>query len=252
MINDIKVAFAFLTRIPIKHNEPVRLNRSAVWFPLVGFIVGLISGLTYFALANFFSTLVASVIAILLGIFITGAFHQDGLADIFDGLVGGFDKEQRLKILKDSRHGTYGVTSLVLQIVLQIVVLSEFPAEAGFVALIVIHTLARLVPIFLMLTPAAENHEGMGAAISREVTLRQVLGSTALTIFLLAWLLGFYLIPLAMGLSLVIVFFYKYVNRKIGGVVGDAFGAGEQISESIILLILLVFSELGLRWILIF
>jgi adenosylcobinamide-GDP ribazoletransferase len=249
MINDIKVAFAFLTRIPIKHGSEVNITRSAVWFPLVGFIIGLVTGATYLLLSNLLPSLPASAIAILLGVLISGSFHQDGLADIFDGLVGGWDKKQRLEILKDSRHGTYGVTTLVLQFILQIVVLGEFSPIEGMVALIAMHTLARLAPIFLMLAPAAEGSQGMGASLSREVTLKQVAGSLLLTFILLSSFIGLYLLPMMILMLAIIFLFYLYVKAKIGGIVGDALGAAEQIAETSILITLLFLSFRGFEWI---
>ena len=101
MINDIKVAFAFLTRIPINHSPGVRIHKSAAWFPLVGFITGSLSGGTYYLLSQVLPSLPAAVFAVLVSTLITGTFHLDGLADIFDGLVGGWNIEDRLKILKD-------------------------------------------------------------------------------------------------------------------------------------------------------
>ena len=78
---------------------------------------------------------------------ICGGFHQDGLADVADGVVGGWNPEQRLAILKDSRHGTYGVLSLVLQVLLQVSLLQVFTPLWGFVACVIAFTLAKLAPV---------------------------------------------------------------------------------------------------------
>ena len=87
MLNDIKVSFAFLTRIPINHGPEIKLHKSAVWFPLVGFFIGVMSGVSYFFLAQLLPALPAAALSLLVSIMITGAFHFDGLGDIFDGLI---------------------------------------------------------------------------------------------------------------------------------------------------------------------
>ena len=169
MINDIKVAFAFLTRIPIGHKPDISIQRSAVWFPFVGWVIGGVTGILYYFLSQGIPALPAAAITILFSTLVTGGFHQDGLADTFDGLVGGWTPEDRLRILKDSRHGTYGVLSIVLQLIIQISLLSTLSPKIGALAIITAHSLGRLVPIYFMMAPAVPSHEGMGATYSRAV-----------------------------------------------------------------------------------
>ena len=250
MINDIKVAFAFLTRIPINHKPEISIQRSAVWFPLVGWVIGGVTGVLFYFLSQGIPALPAAAIAILFSTLITGGFHQDGLADTFDGLVGGWNTEDRLRILKDSRHGTYGVLSITLQLILQISLLSTLSPKVGTLAIIAAHTLGRLVPIYFMLAPAVPSHEGMGATYSRSVGARDVLASTLLTIALLFGLIGAHLF-IAAGIVAVIGFaFLVYVKKKIGGVLGDVLGASEQIAETFILLYFVVIytKNLWLSW----
>ena len=252
MFTDIVVAFAFLTRIPIRHKEPIDIHHAARWFPLVGAIVGLISGATFFGLSHVIPALPAAVLALLVSTLICGGFHQDGLADVADGVVGGWNPEQRLAILKDSRHGTYGVLALVLQFALQISFLASMKPLWGFIALIVSNTLARVVPLFFMLANAAPLSAGMGATYSREIRSKDITIATVIGGLLVSALLGddaLILIPILIVSNL--LFFY-YIRRKIGGVVGDVLGASEQISETIILLTVLVLSLHGAhlpRWI---
>lgn len=236
MLNDLKVAVAFLTRIPINHGPQISLRKSAAFFPLVGSLIGLIGGTVFYLASLILPALASAAFSILATVAITGAFHLDGLADICDGLIGGWNREERLKILKDSRHGTYGVVAISLQLILQVSLLSALSPRDGLITLIVLHTLARLVPIFLMLIPATSGHEGMGASISREIGFREPLFGSLITIFILSPLMGFNLIALLMITFLGMTLFTLWVIRKIGGMLGDAFGAGEQISETIILL----------------
>jgi adenosylcobinamide-GDP ribazoletransferase len=250
MINDIKVAFAFLTRIPINHKPEISIQRSAVWFPLVGWVIGGVTGLLFYFLSQGIPALPAAAITILFSTLITGGFHQDGLADTFDGLVGGWNTEDRLRILKDSRHGTYGVLSITLQLIIQISLLSTLSPKVGAIAIITAHTLGRLVPIYFMLAPAVPTHEGMGATYSRAVAARDVVASTLLTIALLFGLIGAHLFIAAVIVAIVGLAFLAYVKKKIGGVLGDVLGASEQIAESFILLYFVVIAthSLWLPW----
>jgi len=235
MLNDLKVALAFLTRIPINHGPQISLRRSAALFPLVGAFIGLIGGFVFYLSSAILPPLVSASISILVTVAITGAFHLDGLADICDGLIGGWNREERLKILKDSRHGTYGVAAISLQLILQVCLLSALSPRDGLFTLIVLHTLSRLVPIFLMLIPATAGHDGMGASVSREIGAREPLVGSLITVLLIAPIMGLNFLLLSAILFLTLSIFALWVIRKIGGMVGDAFGAGEQISETMIL-----------------
>ena len=235
MLNDLKVALAFLTRIPINHGPQISLRRSAALFPLVGALIGLIGGLVFYVSSAILPPLVSASISILVTVAITGAFHLDGLADICDGLIGGWNREERLKILKDSRHGTYGVAAISLQLILQVCLLSALSPRDGLFTLIVLHTLSRLVPIFLMLIPATSGHDGMGASVSREIGVREPLVGSLITVLLIAPIMGLNFLLLSAILFLTLSIFALWVIRKIDGMVGDAFGAGEQISETMIL-----------------
>lgn len=235
MLNDLKVALAFLTRIPINHGPQISLRRSAALFPLVGALIGLIGGLVFYVSSAILPPLVSASISILVTVAITGAFHLDGLADICDGLIGGWNREERLKILKDSRHGTYGVAAISLQLILQVCLLSALSPRDGLFTLIVLHALSRLVPIFLMLIPATSGHDGMGASVSREIGAREPLVGSLITVLLIAPIMGLNFLLLSAILFLTLSIFALWVIRKIGGMVGDAFGAGEQISETMIL-----------------
>jgi len=242
MINDVKVAFAFLTRIPISHKDDVSIQRSAVWFPFVGSAIGLAAGLVFVGLNKLIPTTPAAALTLLFSILVTGGFHHDGLADTFDGLVGGWNPDERLRILKDSRHGTYGVLAIVLQLIIQFALLSSLSPRIALLALISAHTLGRLVPIYYMLSPAAPSHEGMGATYVRTVKGNHVLFATLITIAILIPLIGLHLLLLGAIVGIVSLCFLLYVRRKIGGVVGDVLGASEQIAESVVLLYFLVIS----------
>ena len=123
---EIKIFFTslmFYTRIPcpkyVDHSEEY-LNKATRYFPLVGIIVGVISFIFYWISNQIFNVQISVIISIAAGILVTGAFHEDGFADTFDGFGGGWTKEKILEIMKDSRVGVYGVISIVILLFLKI------------------------------------------------------------------------------------------------------------------------------------
>ena len=121
-------ALLFYTRIPcpknIDHN-PDYLNKASRYFPLVGWIVGGISFSVYYLSSFLFPSQIAIVLSIIAGILVTGAFHEDGFADVCDGFGGGWTKEKILLIMKDSSIGAYGAIGLVLLFLLKFQSMSE-------------------------------------------------------------------------------------------------------------------------------
>lgn len=155
-------ALSFYTRCPVPafvHRDNAHLLPAAIrYLPVVGWITGLIAGLVYIGAAYLFGLPVALILSTSATILFTGAFHEDGFADVCDGFGGGYTKERILEIMKDSRLGTYGVVGLVLAAGLKFAALQQlFSAPAKpFSALdimlffIVAHTLSRFSAITLV------------------------------------------------------------------------------------------------------
>ena len=131
-------ALMFYTRIPcpknIDHN-PDDLNKATRYFPLIGWIVGTVSFIAYYAVSLFLETETAVILGIIAGILTTGAFHEDGFADVCDGFGGGWTKEKILLIMKDSAIGAYGAIGILLLLVLKFKVISEMIAESSMLIL---------------------------------------------------------------------------------------------------------------------
>ena len=160
--------------------------------------------------------------------------HEDGLADIADAFVGGWSIEDRLRILKDPLHGSYGVAALCGSIVLRIAALGSMKPQHMFVAAIVSHCLARTGALVLMLTTALARHDGLGADYVRTLPIARaflgiifalVIGFIALDVWLIAAV-----VATIVGASVI----RWWAQRKIGGITGDVLGAAEQISEALI------------------
>jgi adenosylcobinamide-GDP ribazoletransferase len=134
MKKEIRIFFTaimFLTRIrvpPAVDHSPVYLREAPRYFPVVGWIVGAVSALFYLLGMRFISTDAGVVAAMVAGVLVTGAFHEDGFADVCDGFGGGWTKEKILGIMKDSRIGAYGAIGLILMLGTKFILLRELPA----------------------------------------------------------------------------------------------------------------------------
>src|SRR5215831_18798241 len=233
-------ATGFLTRLPIDRtsHEDWPLADSVWAFPLVGAGVGAAAAFV-FLLAQLagLADWPAALLAVLAGLALTGALHEDGLADTADGFFGGHDREQRLAIMSDSRQGTFGVLAIVLSVLLRAAALAEIgEAVQGGLALIAAHAASRAaLPLAMRsLTPARA--EGLGAAAGRP---RLLLAITALVIGTIITLaaLGPGRGALAIGLAGSALFGLRVVaQRCIGGYTGDVLGAFQQIGEIVMLL----------------
>ena len=116
-INLFYLALSFFTRIPVPRSmvySPALLNQASRYFSLVGLFIGVITSVACYFLVMLFPLAIAILLTMILSLFLTGAFHEDGLADMADGIGGGFTIEKRLAIMKDSRLGTYGTITLFM------------------------------------------------------------------------------------------------------------------------------------------
>ena len=229
-------AIQFLTRIPtpaLKGFQPDWITRSARYFPLVGQGVGALSAAVFFAAFQVWGPTLAALLAIGAGVIVTGAFHEDGLADTADGLGGGQTAERRLEIMKDSRVGTYGVCALGLVLALKVAGLVSLSAQAGALTLIAAHGAGRAAALVAMrLTPYAPTGEaGKWKPAQQGVRTPEVV----IGLLIAAWPLVF-LPPSSVMVGLVIggaasLMVAKLAQRLIGGHTGDVLGAIEQVFE---------------------
>lgn len=238
-LNRFWVALGFLTRIPVPCDldfSQSQLNRSARYFPLVGLIVGAgVAGCTWL-----FEPVFGSTIAVLAGMAVslrlTGAFHEDGLADSLDGLGGGWTQEQVLGIMKDSRLGTYGSCGLLLALALKascLIHLFEHEGKSGITALLVAHSFSRLAPLVLMRAlPYVGGQGSKSKPLARSPSGVDLAIASGLGLFPLGWLLsgkGLCLL-VAMG-GCVLTWWYRVLKRRLGGYTGDTLGAAQQWVE---------------------
>jgi len=238
--DEFAIATAVLTRLPVGVAPTAEGEIAAAgWaFPLVGAGIGAIAALGFLAVEILgCGSAAAAVLAVAAGLAVTGAFHEDGLADTADGFGGGRSRDEKLAIMRDSRHGSFGIIALVLSIGLRAAALGTIgdPICAGL-ALIAAHAASRgaLPPLMRILAPART--DGLGAAAgrpSRTVAIVAPALGTAIALALLGPSSGAIALVLS-GVALAIA--AMLAHRQIGGYTGDVLGFFQQIGEIVMLL----------------
>jgi adenosylcobinamide-GDP ribazoletransferase len=255
------LAVQFFTRLPTPQFEGFRpewLNDAAKWFPAVGLVVGAISAATLWLAAQVFPMPIAAGLALAVGALVTGAFHEDGLADTFDALGGHVDRAKALAIMKDSRIGTYGALALLLVTGLRWAALAALPLAIAVPALLAAHAAARGGATALMARldyvrdedgkskPLAVALGGASLVIALVLASSPALVAAALAMlgsdaapqaralaWLALWAAG------ALGVLAVHVYCARWYRRRLGGFTGDTLGCAEQLGEAAFLLAVL-------------
>jgi adenosylcobinamide-GDP ribazoletransferase len=230
-------ALQFLTRLPVPAQPGFSadwINRSARYFPLVGQLVGLVAALVLLLAAQLWSPLVADLLALLTAVLITGALHEDGLADTADGLGGGRDAAHRLAIMKDSRIGTYGVLALAFSAALKLVSLASLSPWAAACSLVAAHGVARAATVAVMhVLPYAGDEATAKINIRTKPPRRsEVVVALALCAWPLLLLNGAHALLGLMICAVLTIVMALTARRLIGGQRGDILGAVEQLCEA--------------------
>ncbi len=239
------LAVGFLTRLPVPPDPDFseqKLDKTSPYFPLVGLLIALLCAVVVLlANALFDHLLLAVLLSVAASLLITGAFHEDGLADSADGFGGGWQRDDVLRIMKDSRIGSYGTVAVVTALALKVTALSAL-GSAGEVAVALLwgHGLSRWVTISLLMDLDYVSGEGKSKPLARQLSSRE---SLCAMLPLAPLLLISPLPSLFFMLPALFVFrlgYAEYLRRRIGGYTGDALGAAQQVSEVLIYLAFLV------------
>jgi adenosylcobinamide-GDP ribazoletransferase len=241
-IDDLRIAASLLTRVPMPHPDgavPGGLTRSQRAFPLVGALIGLAVGIVDVVLLKLgVPPLAAAALALGASAALTGALHEDGLADVGDGFGGGRDRDAKLAIMRDSRLGTYGTVVLLVGFATRLAALASLPPALAIPALMVAHALGRAaIPLLAAKMPFARS-DGLGKNAGRPTT------ADAITAATIGAILSLFLLPIGTALLALIVAALAAAAvawlafRQIGGVTGDVFGAAEQAAEIAVLVMI--------------
>lgn len=240
VFDQAKLAVIFLTRLPLQLREPPPLASAMRFFPLVGAAIGLVSGGIY-ALAHLvLPPWPAAFLALAASMSLTGALHEDGLADCADGFGGGGDRDTKLRIMRDSAIGTYGALALMVSVLLRASALAALQSGLTVMAaLMAAHAIARsTLPIAMLALPAASD-KGVAAAAGKPAAGdagQAAMLALAVTALLLPGRSGAAAIVAAGAIA---AWFGWLARRQIGGYTGDVLGAIEQLAEIAALLAIL-------------
>lgn len=231
-------ALMFFTRIPCPKwvdHSPEILNKSTRYFSLVGILVGLISAFFYVLGSLIFTNEIGLLLSMVASVWTTGAFHEDGFADVCDGFGGGWTKDKILLIMKDSRLGTYGVVGIVFLLSMKFLALNALPVSD--IALIIIsgHSISRFIATLLIFTHpyVRETEDSKSKPAADKMSMNTLIISAFFgllpIVFFQNYLVFLVLVPLGISKFWMAGFFKKW----IGGQTGDCAGALQQLSEVI-------------------
>ena len=238
-------ALMFYTRIPVpawmKYDEDM-LNKATVYFPVIGWIVASISGLVFYGASRIFNPEISILLSMVAGVLTTGAFHEDGFADVCDGFGGGWTKEKILEIMKDSRVGTYGSVGLILILGIKFFSLEILDNQTLIWTLFIAHSLSRFVALSFIFTLNYVREDALSKAkpIAKKLPIRDLSIAFCLAIIpLLLYLIktgNFFLLLIIPPLVLVHLYLSYFFKKWIGGYTGDCLGATQQVAEVVIYL----------------
>ncbi|MDH4162518.1 MAG: adenosylcobinamide-GDP ribazoletransferase [Nitrospirota bacterium] len=246
MFRNFITALQFLTVITVRKDHETTENdlaRSMVYFPFIGFLIGLILVQADKALLWLFPDTIGNIFLLLASVMLTRALHVDGLADSVDGIMGGHDHESRLAIMRDSRIGTAGVLAIIFIFLIKYACLNNLFTEYKTAALLTAPAFSRWAQMLMMYKSDYGRDEGMGKAFVGHVRSGGLVAASVVSLGISAFVIinEPRTIVLAIGIPVAVVCFTLlwrwFVTRKVGGVTGDSIGAVSEMTEALTLLL---------------
>lgn len=238
----VLVALQYFTRLPVPalpRFDARWLSQAVRYFPLAGLVVGTLTALVLFAASIALPWPIAAALALAASLGITGAFHEDGLADTFDALGGHVTRERALEIMRDSRIGTYGATALVLALLVRWQALVALRLPEAMVLLLVGHALSRAAAALLMagLPYVRLDIDAKAKPVAQPMGAGQAIATAVIGLLPLAGVIAWQprLAP-SLGVALAAVALVhgicrRWLRRRLGGYTGDGLGATQQLAE---------------------
>lgn len=253
LIRHFLIAIQFFTRIPIDGRlahwvgfSPAMLRASAAHFPGVGWVIGGLTALVFWGLVQVLpvqpaAPWLAAVLSTAFSVWLTGAFHEDGLADAADGLGGAVSRERALDIMKDSRIGSYGAIALVLALITKVLLLGLLVQAAGAQqaawALFAAHVSSRMMPLFVIRTlpHVGDTGQSKSKPLAESISTAGLLAGLAwwaAAMALVGWMApGMPWLPAVMGALVGLAWMWRLLQQRLQGFIGDGLGATQQLSE---------------------
>jgi adenosylcobinamide-GDP ribazoletransferase len=248
-LRELVAAIRFLTILPVPGSAQLfdaddddipDLIIGSAYFPLVGLLLAALLWLVVLATNMVLPSIVLGALLVVIQTLLTGGLHLDGLMDSFDGLFGGTTPDRQLEIMRDSRVGSFGVLSAFCVLLFRFAVFASMRPHLLTLALFLVLPVARWAMVLTVNLFPGARLSGLGSAFRRTITLQRLLaaGVTSLVIVLIAgrlagllvWIVGT-LVAIALG---------ALINRRLGGLTGDSYGAVEEITEIILLLLIIL------------
>lgn len=244
-LRGFKAAVSFLTRVPVRGEQEEWLSRAPAWFPTVGALVGALVGLSYAAAESVVGPGLGAVVAVALGVLVTGGFHEDGLADTADSFGSGHVGDRALEIMRDSLLGTYGTLALAIAVLWRVAVVASLDVWPALAALVISGALGRAAVVVMMgISPSARpDSVGRQMVIGADSKIVVTAVATALGIGVLMG--GWWVLPSAVSTVPIVWWMRRTAIDKVGGVTGDVLGAAEQLCEMAILGVILAIARSG-------
>lgn len=251
-VREYLLAVQFFTRIPVTGRlagwvgfSPGMLRASAAHFPGIGVVVGTVAAAVFALLLaalpdTVFAPLVAAALSTVATVLLTGGFHEDGLADVADGLGGSYHRERALEIMKDSRVGAFGALALVLVLLCKVSLLALLGSQGiGYIcaALLAGHVVSRFVPLLLIyrLPHVGDTAQSKSKPLADQITPGRLL-------IAVIWCLGALavshmaldamdLVVACTAAALALLWMARLFSRRLQGFTGDCLGATQQVCE---------------------
>ncbi len=227
-------AIMFYSRIPtgkISYSEENQ-TQSIRFFPLIGIIVGAVGGGVFMVCSYILPQAVAAILSLVVMLLTTGALHEDGLSDFFDGFGGGYTKERILEIMKDSRVGVYGAIALIVLFLLKFVIYTSTDIKILPTVIIVANASSRFMVLVMMKSSVYVRIENSKSSHSKNpissATLFVAFIFAAVPFVLMPWQIVLTIIPVY---TIILILLRQYTQKKIGGFTGDVLGALQQLCE---------------------
>lgn len=231
---EARVSVMFLTALPSGEvSGVIPISRTAWAWPLVGALLGVIFTLAYWAAsAASQSHEISATLAVIAGLLASGALHEDGLADLADGIGGGSDPKRRLEIMRDSRLGSYGAIALIVTLSLTILLWSDLPRDSVLPAALSVGAISRMaLPMWLSQFPTARV-DGLGLLASQDIG-----GASITAAIAIGSIIAFLMLPPVIAVFAISACLTAqlatclYALSRLGGITGDVMGAAQIIGS---------------------
>ena len=245
-------ALQFLTAIPLpvrREFTPEELERSIVYFPVVGLIIGFILAGLNLVFNLFLPSTIVNALLLVSIVVITGALHLDGFVDTCDGIAGHKTVEDRWRVMHDSRAGAFGIVGVVLLLMVKYVSLSSIPTPLMMITLLFMPVVSRWAMVYAMFAYKYARPSGLGKVFKQGARWPRFTVATVITFAMAIILIPLFQLSglvIMFGIWLVTVVAATYFKSKFSGLTGDSYGAINEIAEVSVLIFVTLLVRLGL------